>query len=58
MIGVMRMDSSSSDDRDYWNDKYSEGPDCDVHGEMIWDAEEAEWVCIECQLNEESYVYG
>lgn len=52
------MDSSSSDDRDYWNDKYSEGPDCDVHGEMIWDAEEAEWVCIECQLNEESYVYG
>lgn len=54
----MGTPSEGQEDRDYWTDKYDYEAECEIHGSMIWDAEEAEWVCIECQLNEESYVYG
>lgn len=49
---------SGAEDRAYWDAKYADELECDIHGEMYWDREEAEYVCLECELNEESYLYG
>lgn len=48
----------------YWSAKYAEA-ECHEHGgTMIYDEDEAEWVCTECAYddkqaaNEEAYNYG
>jgi hypothetical protein len=44
--------ASRSDD-DYWNDKYSDEPECEVHGDANMAYEDGEWVCIECAYDDE-----
>lgn len=54
----------SREDDAYWNEKYAEA-ECYEHGDtMVYDEDEAEWVCTECThddkqaANEEAYLYG
>lgn len=52
------------EDDDYWNEKYAEAECYEHGGTMIYDEDEAEWVCTECTYddkqaaNEEAYLYG
>lgn len=41
----------SREDDAYWNDKYADEPECEDHGsgEMYYDADEAEWICLFCE---------
>lgn len=54
----------SFEDNAHWESKYAEA-ECHDHGDtMVYDEDEAEWVCIECTYddtqaaNEEAYQYG
>lgn len=44
----------SPTDDGYWDTRYAE-PSCHVHGDgdMVWDTEEAEWICLECEYDDE-----
>lgn len=52
------------EDDDYWSVKYAEAECLEHGGTMIYDEDEAEWVCTECayddkqEANEEAYRFG
>lgn len=50
--------NEGQEDRDYWNDKYEDPMECDIHGEMWWDSISAEWFCSECDQLGVIYNYG
>ena len=54
MVSVLM---GSREDDAYWESKYAEAT-CHEHGEMYWDAEEAEWRCSDCEENEEACIRG
>lgn len=41
----------SREDDAYWDDKYAADVECEDHGsgEMYYDEDEAEWVCLLCE---------
>lgn len=48
----------SREDDDYWNNRYAEVPECEVHGDtQYFNSEADEWECYDC-IDEEDMHNG
>lgn len=53
---VLIVNAEGQEDRDYWNNKYAEAPECEIHGDTTYyEPDSGEWECYDCIDEEDMY---